>query len=353
MANTDITVPVDPDFDLNAYLNKYKDDSTAIENQPNIFDITSPYRDIDELNWNITKHTNDQEPNCDYTILHLNIQSLPAKFDHLKQIISELYENSIEVDFILLCETFLTEFNSHHFNIHGYNFVYKNRPNSNRGGVALYIHNQYNFKMRDDIGIHIPGIFESIFIEVHSNHLKAIVGEIYRLPNTNELESISRYENIIRKLQNYKNNIIIGTDQNFDYLQIDHHKNTSDLLDIFLTNGLCPTITKPTRIAHKVGGKETQTLIDNIYISTKRKPNTSSAILPVFISDHFPVITRIFCDSFINKKKPKTIQKRQITEAAKIKITNSIKNINWEYLEALDVNEAYVAFYNIINNIKH
>ncbi len=45
------------------------------------------------------------------------------------------------------------------------------------------------------------------------------------------------------------------------------------------------------------------------------------------------------------------IQKKQITEAAKIKITNSIKNINWEYLEALDVNEAYIAFSNTINNI--
>jgi hypothetical protein len=46
----------------------------------------------------------------------------------------------------------------------------------------------------------VTGIFESIFIEVNSKQLKAVVGEIYRVPNTNEVNSINMYNNIIKKL---------------------------------------------------------------------------------------------------------------------------------------------------------
>ena len=67
---------------------------------------------------------------------------------------------------------------------------------------------------------------------------------------------------------NYKN-IIVGTDQNFDYLKIDNHKNTEDLLNTFMSNGLIPTITKPTCITDT-----SATLIDNIYVSS----NTNSKI---------------------------------------------------------------------------
>jgi hypothetical protein len=166
----------------------------------------------------------------------------------------------------MLCETFLKDGTDNHFNIPGYNLVTKNRPGTSRGGVAIYVNKKFNFKIRDDLGINFPGTFESIFIEIQYNKLKAIVGEIYRVPNTNELISIKRYEQILKKLQHYRNNIIIGTDQNFDYIKIDQHKNIEDLLSIFLTNGLVPTITKPTRITHT-----TATLIDNIYISLKIK----------------------------------------------------------------------------------
>jgi hypothetical protein len=59
----------------------------------------------------------------------------------------------------------------------------------NRGGVAIYINNKHIFKLRDDLAINVAGIFEAIFIEVNSDHLKAAVGEIYCVPNTNEINS--------------------------------------------------------------------------------------------------------------------------------------------------------------------
>ena len=110
------------------------------------------------------------------------------------------------------------------------------------------------------------------------------MGEIYRVPNTSEHDSIERYETILKQLVNYKN-IIVGTDQNFDYLKIDHHKYTEDLLNTFMSNGLIPTITKPTRITHT-----SATLIDYIYVSSNTNSKIQSTILCYDISDHMPIM---------------------------------------------------------------
>ena len=77
------------------------------------------------------------------------------------------------------------------------------------------------------------------------------------------------------KISRITNNII-GTDQNFDYIK----------LIKLIINGLVPTITKPTCITHN-----SETLIDNIYISIKNKGVIKSAILCADISDHLPVFT--------------------------------------------------------------
>jgi len=106
MANDDVLVPPDPDMDLSIFLNKYKDENNSNENQFNIFDVTSQYYELDQLSLNNTNHPNNQKNNFDYSTLHLNIHSLPAKIDNLKGLISELHEQNVEIDFILLCETF-------------------------------------------------------------------------------------------------------------------------------------------------------------------------------------------------------------------------------------------------------
>ena len=59
-----------------------------------------------------------------------------------------------------------------------------------------------------------------------------IIGEIYRIPNTNEIKSIERYETILNKLSNTKQEILIGTDQNIDLLKINDKQNTADFLNV-------------------------------------------------------------------------------------------------------------------------
>jgi hypothetical protein len=64
---------------------------------------------------------------------------------------------------------------------------------------------------------------------------RSIVGEIYRTPNTPELIFIDRCELITSKIgaTSPNTNVVIGTDQNFDYLKTDEHTKTADLLNNF------------------------------------------------------------------------------------------------------------------------
>ena len=101
---------------------------------------------------------------------------------------------------------------------------------------------------------------ESIFTESINNGQTSIVGEIYRIPNTSVNLSIQRYEAILQKMESSNSQVIIGTDQNFDYLKIKSYKPSNDLLHLYLAANIIPTITKPTRITHT-----SAILIDNIY----------------------------------------------------------------------------------------
>ena len=87
-----------------------------------------------------------------------------------------------------------------------------------------------------------------------------LIGEIYRVPGTSAQLSIQRYQSILHIISAFNGDVMIGSDQNFNYANIDNHSPTQNLLDSFLSSGFIPTITKPTRITHN-----TSTLIDNIY----------------------------------------------------------------------------------------
>ncbi len=175
---------------------------------------------------------------------------------------------------------------------------------------------------------------------------KAIAGEIYRIPNSNEAQSLSRYEDILNKLQNYKNNIIIGTDQNFDYLKIDKHKTTEDLFNKFISHGLLPLITKPTRITNS-----SATLIDNIYTSLTTKTKFHTGIICTDISDHLPIILFIGKQKIPNKASNVKLTKRVINDQTIEIITRHLGTINWANMEDMNTNNAYNYFSKQVKNV--
>ena len=165
------------------------------------------------------------------------------------------------------------------------------------------------------------------------------------MPNKDPVISIDRFANVLDKFQSINKPIIIGTDQNFDYIKFETQKHTSDLLKTFFSASMIPTITKPTRVT-----PTSATLIDNIYIKNVHS-QIYSGILCEDISDHLP----IFC--FVGgKPKPKNNRSlnfkcRPMSSSSFQLISADIKDTDWKFLDNLSVQESFDAFYDTLNKI--
>ena len=264
--------------------------------------------------------------------MHLNIRSLPDKFDKLKKFLTNLTNEKIQFDAIILCETVLTDTNHDLLNIRGYTFISRHRKHYRQSGVGiLYTKKNINFIIRDDLSIFIEKSFETLFLEVTSSKGSILIGEVHRVPNSSCPNSITNYELITNKLKNENKEIIIGTDHNFDYLNI-HCAYSKHLLETFFADCLLPTITRPTRIT-----SESATLIDNIYVSGNRLEYIRSGILVADISDHFPI--SVFTSKKVRHCKPKnnTNSYRKLDTTAIDRINSLLLATYWSPLQQLHI----------------
>ena len=128
--------------------------------------------------------------------------------------------------------------------------------------------------------------------------------------------------------------------------------NVNDSVNVFvnimLSSGLLPTITKPTRITDV-----SATLIDNIFTNAVNS-NCKSGIIYADISDHLPVILQTpATDNNLNKTQIKTVKRRQYTDQSISNFRSYLININWlrDYpkIYSADPNLAYEEFSKAFN----
>ena len=267
--------------------------------------------------------------------MHKNVRSLPDKFDKFKNFLTNLENEKIQFDAILLCETFLSDKNHDLFNIPGYTFISRHRKQYRQGGIGIYIKNNINFIIREDLSIFIEKSFETLFLEVTSSNGSIIIGEVYRVPNSSCPDSITNYELITNKLQNENKEIIIGTDQHFDYLNT-HCAYSKHLLETFFAAGLVPTIIRPTRIT-----SESATLIDNIYVSGNRLEHLRSGILVANISDHFPIFVSTGKNVRHCKHKNNINSFRKLDTTSIDRINTLLLATDWSSLQQLHINDQF------------
>ncbi len=334
-------------LDLKLALDQYATE-TDIGHEDNILAnilADSKYYNLDQMT-SFVKSLNTKKKQ--FSILHLNIQSLPAKYDKLKMMLSQLQDQNLVLDVILLCETFLHEGNMNLFKLPGYNLISRNRSQMKGGGVAIYIHSNISYTIRDDIAAFVEGEYETVFIETVINAKKTLIGEIYRPPGTNATKSVEYYENMLDKLKHEKQ-VILGTDSNFNLLRIEDHPQTANFFNVLLANSFLPSISKPTRIT-----EHTATLIDNIFLNNLTDNiEVNSGLLLEDISDHLP----IFCILNVIKTQVRaiddytTVERRHITPERIDKLNIELGKINWDYLNDMQTNEAYEDFTGKLNKI--
>lgn len=297
-------------------------------------DGESPYLSLDSLPCSM-----DSMSDSSFVTLHINICRLPSKFEKLKFLIAEFSTYNIEIDVILICETFLNSTNCVFFQLPGYRFLESHRSNQEGGGVGIYVRDKYQTKLRKDLSVFSQNLYESIFCEISVNGRKTLVGEIYRPPNSVPSVFLDKLESVLDKIDKIKFNKIICTDQNIDFLKIKPGSNAipSRMLDTMLTHGMVPTIVKPTRVTE--GGFS---LIDNIYVSSDLYSASSANVLMDDISDHFPCLV-----SFPHKKSSiakLSFDYRQYPDNCFLRIADDFGNHDWTEIGREGVDESFQRF---------
>ena len=261
-------------------------DRNAGDNVPMILQ-NSPYYDNDVFTNILCTKQNI------FSLVSLNCQSLNAKYDEIKIFIENLRESSCKLSAFCLQETWLSDdSDASLFQLDDYNFISKGKSCSAHGGVAVYLHDSYDFKILPYYSY--ENIWDGIFIEVitkshfqTANSKKLIIGNIYRPPRNfvdNYRVFVAELNNILSILQRSRNEVTVVGDFNLDLLQVSTNEHIKNYLDCMLSNGFIPKITFPTRLSHNHG-----TLIDNIFVKISNDySETTAGILWHNISDHQP-----------------------------------------------------------------
>ena len=84
-------------------------------------------------------------------------------------------------DIIGLSETKITAKANSHYNpcITGYNF-FQSQSSTCSGSVGVFVKNSFVVKIRNDLDITVPGLFETIFVDIeHENRRRKLHSELF------------------------------------------------------------------------------------------------------------------------------------------------------------------------------
>ena len=262
------------------------------------------------------------------SMLHFNIRSLKKNLTFLNDILMSVKELP---NIIAISETKLSDNNPFNTSIPGYSFLSVNSKTS-AGGVGFYVSENVNFKRRNDLDLGLREGLENCWIEIERKKQKNIViGCIYRHPSQNRECFHEAMKSKLETLNNEGCEVYITGDINIDFFQYNTNNQTSEYLDMLLSLGYLPIITRPTRITD-----HSATLIDHIYTNVPQKL-VKSGICLVGITDHLP----IFCT--VDNKLPTCNERKYFRDFSSFKdelFINDLNNLNFSNLVSSDVNQS-------------
>ena len=116
------------------------------------------------------------------------------------------------------------------FNLPNYKLIRADRKGRRGGGVAFYITQNINFKIRSDIKLTQA---ESLFIEINNSNAKnVIIGLIYRPPDSNCDLFCDELDFYLHKIgDENKQNFILG-DFNINYSPSSDNSNSTNCMQV-------------------------------------------------------------------------------------------------------------------------
>lgn len=243
-------------------------DSYSIDIDPDVH-FYSAFNDFNFCEYYSVERFNDFSgaiPSNAFSSFHLNIRSLSKNYDEFVHFLHTL-KHTFTV--IALSETWLSEDTKDFFKLTNYQSCHYVRQARPGGGVSLFIHNDFEFQLRNDLILNSENReIESLFVELAgtSGGKNVIIGVIYRPPDScirHFIESLSTTLDLI----NYENKLcfLLG-DFNINILKSKNNAQTNEFINILFSNYFIPLIHKPTRVKDK-----SFSLIDNIFYKQSKQ----------------------------------------------------------------------------------
>jgi len=276
-----------------------------------------------------------------FSIMHINARSLVNKLDDFVNFIGGL---SLVFNIVAVTETWATDSTEQHLRIPNYKYCEKHRSSSRGGGVAIYIQEDINYVVRQDLDMYCCDEFEFICIQIEDQTGGKIIACVYRPPNSNLSCFNESYSKLLDKLMSEKHEIYIAGDFNVNLLSHETHIESGNFLNTVIEHSQFPTIVKPTRF-----GKTSTTLIDNIFTNSINNDYTAGLII-TDLSDHLPVFYITQNKSPGTKKGQISYTYRDYSDAAIWRFYGVLHNVEWSQLQlCCDASECYQKFIDIFD----
>ena len=234
------------------------------------------------------------------------------------------------IDIIGVSETFISQNTPENIcKIPGYNFIHLDRDMQCRGGVGLYINENFEYKK-----INLPDKLvqpEMMFVEIKVGNIKLAVGVIYKSPLIPYSIYGTIHENLISVTSRYDHCIIMGD------MNIDHFKTDSPAYKFFTSYvsepfALTQCIDEPTRVT-----ATSSTLIDLMLTSNSENVKTHGVVDTPGISDH--CLTFMAYSIKKPKFRPKIVTKRDFRNFDSEKFKADMSVAPWGNIEAVEDND--------------
>ena len=192
--------------------------------------------------------------------------------------------------------------------------VVRNDRNRHDGGVAMYIHKNVNYKLREDLAY---SEIESISIQVKvGNYKPFIVTSVYRPPGK-PVEYFNEFDKLLNSIDaEDKETIIYLGDTNCNMLDFTNN-DTKNLMRLLTKFHPIQLVKSPTRTT-----ATTKTIIDHI-ITNRPASVSKSGVLSCGISDH----DAVFMIKRMRLQKLKALTKHSMSETIKSLTSKPLKRI--------------------------
>ena len=168
---------------------------------------------------------------------HINCRGLSSNWDKFHDLICDMTSETLSLDYIGLSEVFSCD-NDKRIALPGYHKLItrcREGKSGRRGGVGIFINESIDYKVREDLTVFIPNVYESLFVETLPKGGKhTIIGVIYR-PNTFPLADVDVFTttllDVLDQINAENKKCVVMGDMNIDMLKYGTNETTNIYVD--------------------------------------------------------------------------------------------------------------------------